>query len=63
MRKAGARFAKLRMELQDDYLKGSDHMPVTIDEAYNLLESHQGSKEFKRNVERKVSFSQLGDFP
>ena len=64
LRQSGERFEELRRELQNDYLKGTDHMPRTIDDANALLETYQGSDKYvqaqiKKNSSRKsVSFNQ-----
>ena len=66
LRQSGERFEELRRELQNDYLKGTDHMPRTIDDANALLETYQGSDKYiqsqiKKNSKKSVSFNQ--DFP
>ena len=49
MKQAGDRFAKCRRDLYNAYTFGANHIPVTIDDAYALLQNYEGSAKFVQN--------------
>ena len=44
MRQCGDRFAQVRREIQNDYVKGTDHIPRTLEQAYAVFESYEMEK-------------------
>lgn len=46
MRMAGDRFAECRREINNDFTKGTDHIPRSVDEAYSLLQNYEGSSKY-----------------
>ena len=49
MKQAGVRFAECRRDLYNDYTFGANYIPVTVDEAYALLQNYEGSAKFVQN--------------
>ena len=41
MRQCGDRYAEVRRAIQNDYIKGTDHIPKTVEEAYTLFETYE----------------------
>ena len=67
IRQAGERFEEVCRELKNDCMKGTDHFPLTVDDANSLLETCQNSDkcvqaQVKKSARRAVSFQQQ-DFP
>ena len=57
MKQAGIRFAECRRELYNDYTFGTDHIPVTIDDAHALLQNYEGSAKF---IQHQIKQSKKG---
>ena len=49
MKMAGERFAECRREINNDFTKGTDHIPRTVDEAYALLQNYESSARHIQN--------------
>ena len=57
------RFGSLKKELHNDYLKGTDNYPYTLDRAVRLLENYEGPKQLWRppvNPSGELAFVQQG---
>jgi hypothetical protein len=44
IRQAGDKYEECRRDLKNDFLKGANHYPTTVDEAYHLLQNFETAK-------------------
>lgn len=55
LRQAGEYYEECRRELKNDFLKGSNHYPKTVDEAYHLLQNFEPTKKAQRPTQNAPS--------
>ena len=58
IKQAGIRFAECRREMYNNYTFGTDQIPVTVDDAYALLQNYEGSAKF---IQHQIKQSKKGN--
>lgn len=58
---AGYRYEKLCVDSENDWHKGSDNFPHTVNEAYTLLESFRRGTNFISNIVKKSKQNERSD--
>ena len=62
MEQAGCKYEELCINLENDWHKGKDNFPDTVDKAYSLLKICRGSRKFISNIVKKSKQNDRSDY-